>query len=41
MFGLHPIDIIVIISYLSILVVIGLVSARGVKNTGDFFVGGG
>ena len=40
MFGLHPIDITVIFAYLILLVVIGFVSARSVKNTGDFFVGG-
>ena len=40
MFGLHPVDVVVIVVYLLILVVIGLISAGSVKNTGDFFVGG-
>ena len=40
MFGLHPIDVVVIAVYLLILMVIGLICARSVKNTGDFFFGG-
>jgi len=40
MFGLHQLDIVVIIVYLFIILLIGLWSSRKVKNTGDFFVAG-
>ncbi len=38
--GIHLLDIIVICIYLGIIVVIGVMSSRKVKNTGDFFIGG-
>ena len=38
--GFHFIDIIVLFVYLGVIVVIGVISSRTVKNTGDFFIGG-
>ncbi|MFC1608529.1 sodium:solute symporter [Candidatus Latescibacterota bacterium] len=40
MAGLHIIDIAIIAVYLTSLLVVGLHTARSVKNTGDFFIGG-
>ena len=40
MFGLHPMDIAVLLCYLFVIVLIGLWASRTVKNTGDFFLAG-
>lgn len=40
MFGIHPLDILVIILYFAIITLTGWWSARKIKDTGDFFVAG-
>ena len=39
MFGLHPYDIAVIVGYLLLVAVMGIVVARGVKDTSHYFLG--
>jgi Na+/proline symporter len=39
MFGLHPYDIVVIVGYLLLMAVVGVAVARGVKDTGHYFLG--
>lgn len=38
--GFHPLDIAIIIIYLAAMVVIGVWTARLIKNTADYFIGG-
>ena len=39
-FTLHPIDWIVIVAYFVLIVAVGLIAARRVKKTDDYFLGG-
>ena len=38
--GFHLVDIVIVIVYLLLMVVIGIMAARLIKNTADFFIGG-
>ena len=38
--GLHPVDTAVIVFYLLLLVFIGILTKKLIKNTSDFFIGG-
>ncbi|MBN1291017.1 MAG: sodium:solute symporter family protein [Candidatus Latescibacteria bacterium] len=38
--GIHFLDIVVLFVYLIVIVIIGVISSKSVKNTGDFFIGG-
>lgn len=38
--GFHFVDIVIVVVYLLLMVVIGIMAARLIKNTADFFIGG-
>jgi len=40
LFGLHPIDVLIVLFFLITILVIGFMASRNVKNRSDFFVGG-
>lgn len=40
MLGIHPLDLFVILVYFLVITVIGVRSARAVRDTGDYFMGG-